>query len=133
MNGHCLTRNTHPTLSGSLTLVRMPPRVLVVLKALLMLYSVRIFLIFLLKHRTYVGRMAVCSASFLSSSFLSFPLHRVGVGVIYKIGGDFYISKNRDEVFRLVRIKDHKTACRLAAFDKSAVAEHNRQDGHYIS
>ena len=53
------------------------------------------------------------------------------IGVIYKIGcicGDVYIG----ETSRLMstRIKEHKAACRLGNFERSAVAEHAWQDGH---
>ena len=54
-------------------------------------------------------------------------------GVIYKLGclcGDFYIRQTGRGVNTW--IKEHKAACRLAKFEKSAVAEHAWQDGHVI-
>ena len=45
--------------------------------------------------------------------------------VIYKINcicGDFYVGETGRNL--TTRIKEHKAACRLTAFDKSAVARH---------
>ena len=47
------------------------------------------------------------------------------VRVIYKIGcecGDFHMGKTGRSLS--IRMKEHKTACRLAAFYKLAVVEH---------
>ena len=55
-------------------------------------------------------------------------------GVIYKIKcicGDFYVGETRRNL--TTRVKKHKAACRLAAFDRSAVAEHAWQEGHEIT
>ena len=54
-------------------------------------------------------------------------------GVIYKIKctcGDFYVGETGRNL--TTRLKEHKAACRLAAFDRSAVAKHARQVGHEI-
>ena len=55
-------------------------------------------------------------------------------GVIYKIKcicGDFYVGETGRNL--TTRVKEHKAACRLAAFDRSAVAEHAWQEGHEIA
>ena len=55
-------------------------------------------------------------------------------GVIYKIKcicGDFYVGETKRTL--ATRIKEHKAACRLAAFERSAVAEHAWQEGHEIN
>ena len=54
-------------------------------------------------------------------------------GAIYKISclcGDSYIGETGRTTNK--RVKEHKAACRLAHFEKSAVAEHAWQDGHII-
>ena len=54
-------------------------------------------------------------------------------GVIYKISclcGDTYIGETERNAN--IRIKEHKAACRLAKFEKLAVAEHAWMDGHII-
>ena len=54
-------------------------------------------------------------------------------GVVYKVGcicGDVYIGETSRPMS--TRIKEHKAACRLANFERSAVAEHAWQDGHNI-
>ena len=54
-------------------------------------------------------------------------------GVVYKISclcGDSYIGETGRNAN--IRIKEHKAACRLARFEKSAVAEHAWLDGHII-
>ena len=54
-------------------------------------------------------------------------------GVVYKIGcicGDVYIGETSRSMS--TRIKEHKAACRLGKFERSAVAEHAWQDGHSI-
>ena len=54
-------------------------------------------------------------------------------GVIYKIKcicGDFYVGETGRNL--TTRLKEHKAACRLAAFDRSAVAKHAWQEGHEI-
>ena len=54
-------------------------------------------------------------------------------GVVYKIGcicGDVYIGETSRPLN--TRIKEHKAACPLANFERSAVAEHAWQDGHSI-
>ena len=54
-------------------------------------------------------------------------------GVIYKIKcicGDFYVGETGRNL--TTRVKEHKAACRLAAFDRSSVAEHAWQEGHEI-
>ena len=54
--------------------------------------------------------------------------------MIYKLGcecGNFYIGETERSLN--IRMKEHKTACRLAAFEKSAVGEHAWQDGHCIN
>ena len=54
-------------------------------------------------------------------------------GAIYKISclcGDSYIGETGRPTN--TRVKEHKAACRLAHFEKSAVAEHAWQDGHII-
>ena len=54
-------------------------------------------------------------------------------GVIYKIKcicGDFYVGETGRNL--TTRVKEHKAACRLAAFNRSAVAEHTWQEGHEI-
>ena len=46
-------------------------------------------------------------------------------GIVYKIKcicGDFYIGETGRSL--TARMKEHKAACRLAAFERSAVAEH---------
>ena len=56
------------------------------------------------------------------------------LGVIYKIKcicGDFYVRETGRNL--TTRVKEHKAACRLAAFDRSAVAERAWQEGHDIS
>lgn len=53
-------------------------------------------------------------------------------GVVYKIGcscGDVYIGETSRSMS--TRIKEHKAACRLANFERSAVAEHAWQDGQH--
>ena len=55
-------------------------------------------------------------------------------GVIHKIKcicGDFYVGETKRTL--ATRIKEHKAACRLAAFERSAVAEHAWQEGHEIN
>ena len=55
-------------------------------------------------------------------------------GVIYKIKcicGDFYVGETKRTL--ATRIKEHKAACRLGAFERSAVAEHAWQEGHEIN
>ena len=54
-------------------------------------------------------------------------------GIVYKIKcicGDFYIGETGRSL--TARMKEHKAACRLAAFERSAVAEHAWQAGHEI-
>ena len=54
-------------------------------------------------------------------------------GIIYKITcicGDFYIEETRRSL--TTRVKEHKAACRLAAFERSGVPEHAWQAGHEI-
>ena len=54
-------------------------------------------------------------------------------GVIYKIRcicGDFYVGETKRTL--ATRLKEHKAACRLGAFERSAVAEHAWQEGHEI-
>ena len=54
-------------------------------------------------------------------------------GVIYKIKcicGDFYIKETKRTL--TIRLKEHKAACRLTTFERSAVAEHAWQGGHEI-
>ena len=54
-------------------------------------------------------------------------------GVIYKIRcecGDFYIGETGRTLD--TRLKEHEAACRLGAFERSAVAEHAWQPGHVI-
>ena len=54
-------------------------------------------------------------------------------GAIYKISclcGDSYIGETGRTTN--TRVKEHKAACRLAHFEKSAVAEHAWKDGHII-
>ena len=54
-------------------------------------------------------------------------------GVVYKIKcrcGDYYIGESGRSAN--TRLKEHKAACRLANFDRSAVAEHAWKDGHVI-
>ena len=54
--------------------------------------------------------------------------------VIYKIRcecGDFYINGETGRTLD-TRLKEHKTACRLGAFERSAVAEHAWQPGSTI-
>ena len=54
-------------------------------------------------------------------------------GVIYKIRcicGDFYVGETKRML--ATRLKEHKAACRLGAFERSAVAEHAWQEGHEI-
>ena len=54
-------------------------------------------------------------------------------GVIYKIRcecGDFYTGETGTTLD--TRLKEHKAACRLAAFERSAVAENAWQLGHAI-
>ena len=54
-------------------------------------------------------------------------------GAIYKISclcGDSYIGET--ERTNTARVKEHKAACRLANFEKSAVAKHAWQDRHII-
>jgi hypothetical protein len=56
------------------------------------------------------------------------------VHVIYKIKCicvDFYVGETKRTL--ATRIKEHKAACRLAAFERSVVAEHAWQDGHKIN
>ena len=63
----------------------------------------------------------------------SLPNLEERTGVIYKIGcicGDVYIRETSQTMS--TRIKEHKAACRLANFKRSAVAEHTWQDGHSI-
>ena len=43
---------------------------------------------------------------------------------------DYYIGETGRSTN--IRIKEHKAACRLAKFDRSAVAEHAWKDGHII-
>ena len=55
-------------------------------------------------------------------------------GIIYKIKcicGDLYVGKTKRTL--ATRIKEHKAACRLTAFERSAVAEHAWQEGHEIN
>ena len=59
--------------------------------------------------------------------------HNERPGIIYKIRcecGDFYIGETGRTLD--TRLKDHKAACRLGAFERSAVAEHVWQPGHAI-
>ena len=54
-------------------------------------------------------------------------------GIVYNIKcicGDFYIGETGRSL--TTRMKEHKAACRLAAFERSAVAEHAWQAGHEI-
>ena len=54
-------------------------------------------------------------------------------GIVYKIKcicGDFYIGETGRSL--TTRVKEHKAACRLAAFERSAVAEHAWKAGHEI-
>ena len=54
-------------------------------------------------------------------------------GIVYKIKcicGDFYIGETGRSL--TARMKEHRAACRLAAFERSAVAEHAWQAGHEI-
>ena len=54
-------------------------------------------------------------------------------GVVYKVRcicGDVYIGETSQPMS--MRIKEHKAACRLANFERSAVTEHAWQDGHNI-
>ena len=54
-------------------------------------------------------------------------------GAVYKIKclcGDYYIGETGRSTN--IRIKEHKAACRLAKFERSAVAEHAWKDGHVI-
>ena len=51
-------------------------------------------------------------------------------GVIYKISsicGDFYVNEIKRTL--TTSTKEHKAACRLGAFERSAVAEHAWQEG----
>ena len=55
-------------------------------------------------------------------------------GVVYKIiciCGDFYVGETKRTLE--TRLKEHKAACRLGAFERSAVAEHAWQEGHEIN
>ena len=59
--------------------------------------------------------------------------HNKRPGVIYKIRcecGHFYIGETGRTLN--TRLKEHKAACRLGAFERSAVAEHTWQPGHAI-
>ena len=52
-------------------------------------------------------------------------------GIVYKIKcicGDFYIGESGRSL--TTRVKVHKAACRLAAFERSTIAEHAWQVGH---
>ena len=54
-------------------------------------------------------------------------------GIVYNIKciyGDFYTGETGRSL--TTRMKEHKAACRLAAFERSAVAEHAWQAGHKI-
>lgn len=54
-------------------------------------------------------------------------------GIVYKIKcicGEFYIGETGRSL--TARMKEHRAACRLAAFERSAVAEHAWQAGHEI-
>lgn len=54
-------------------------------------------------------------------------------GIVYKIKcicGDFYIGETQRSL--TTRMEGHKAACRFAAFERSAVAEHAWQAGHEI-
>ena len=59
--------------------------------------------------------------------------HNERPGVIYKIRCecvDFYIGETGRTLD--TRLKEHKAACRIGAFERSAVAEHVWQLGHAI-
>ena len=53
---------------------------------------------------------------------------------MYKIKcicGDFYVGETKRTL--ATKIKEHKAACRLATFERSAVAQHAWQEGHEIN